>query len=137
MSTTVPVRPSLSRISVETSTSLSQSGPRTDRSMGKPRAAEKPCCDRSWTTARRPGYEFSSLRSTAWKAAWLMRSPGGFKVSISRPELMLPPRKLPTTAKVRATSGRDMQKASARLSSLSVSWMLLPTAVCRRTLRRL
>ena len=35
--------------------SWSQSEPRTENSTGKPRCAVKPCCERSWTTARRPG----------------------------------------------------------------------------------
>ena len=51
----MPLSRSLPMISWLMAMSLSQFGPRTENSIGKPRWAVKPCWERSWMTARMPG----------------------------------------------------------------------------------
>src|SRR4029077_20466946 len=117
---------------LESATRVAQSLPRTENSTGHPRWPAKPCWERSWTEARIPGYDPSSLRQTADSWLWvILRWFGGTSVTG-----MLPPPGL-TLAITLATSGWLSKYFSARCASALVSSKLDPTTADSRTARRL
>ena len=113
--------------------SVFQSGPLTVNSIGNPRFAEKPCCDRSWNATRpSPGAlripRISAMNCCSESA----RSLRGTRVMNRMPVFTCPPPKPPIAQNRFFTSGRARRAVSHRRITASVASIDEPTGVVTR-----